>query len=580
MTKQKRNKSFMPFTYKMMIPYLLLVLVTDVFIGYISYSMLIQSRTEMAETNIRTAMEQTRNNLKYQLDEMQRMSDSFFGSQAFQRALQKKGDSLENYLIMLDEIVPQMQAPLQLYGNHIRLIVYATNENLNYILGDNMTEQIKDSDYYVLPFAEIANSQWYRSLQSSGMDNLWLQVDTDQDLENVSHIRRLVSYSDYKTVIGYIRITTRLNDLLGDFNTFPVEEGIVLRLLDESTGTNLYQRGETGEPVNSDSFLILKESIPETGVVIETLVPYSYLAKDASRLQSAIFTVCAISFLVMAFIGFIVARLSGRKMKRIVTFLRSFQEGNFQKRLRFSGNDEFVHIADAYNIMASNIQELIKSVYVQGIQKKQAELEALQAQINPHFLYNTLSTISSLANLGETQKVTGMVSGLAKFYRLSLNQGNVYIPLEKELEQIETYLDIQKIKYADAFTVYFDIDSDIADCQVIKLILQPFVENIFKHAWFGEQIAIRITGRRVGENIELKVIDNGIGMKPNTVKNVLAGPSQSDSYGLKNVDDRIKLRYGDEFGIHIGSVYGGGTTVLIRLPVDIGDKRNSDENGY
>lgn len=573
MNKETRSKPFIPFTYKMMIPYLILVLLTDVFIGYISYSMLIESRTEMAETNIRTAMEQTRNNVKYQLDEITRMSDTLFSSLSFQRALQRKGDPLQNYLTMMDEIVPQMKGPLQLYGNNIRLIVYTTNEDLNYIQGDDLTEQIKDSDYYVLPINEIANSSWFQALKDSDMDNLWLQVDSDKKLEHISHFRKLVSYSDYKTVIGYVRITTRLTDLLGDFNSFPVEEGIILRLFDETSGTNLFQRGETSQRISAESFLILRESIPETGFVIETLVPYSYLEKDASRLQSVILMVCSVSFLFMAFIGFIVARLSGRKMKRIVAFLRSFQEGNFQKRIRFSGNDEFVHIADAFNVMATNTQELINRVYVQGIQKKQAELEALQAQINPHFLYNTLSTISSLANLGETQKVTGMVSGLAKFYRLSLNQGNVYIPLEKELEQIETYLDIQKVKYADAFTVYFDIEPEIKDNQVIKLILQPFVENIFKHAWFGDKIAIRITGKRIGDRIELKVIDNGIGMRPNTVKNLLIGPSQLGGYGLKNVDDRIKLRYGDEFGIHIGSIYGGGTTVQILLP----DRRHNQE---
>lgn len=573
MNKEARSKPFIPFTYKMMIPYLILVLLTDVFIGYISYSMLIESRTEMAETNIRTAMEQTRNNVKYQLDEITRMSDTLFSSLSFQRALQRKGDPLQNYLTMMDEIVPQMKGPLQLYGNNIRLLVYTTNEDLNYIQGDDLTEQIKDSDYYVLPINEIANSSWFQALKDSDMDNLWLQVDSDKKLEHISHFRKLVSYSDYKTVIGYVRITTRLTDLLGDFNSFPVEEGIILRLFDETSGTNLFQRGETSQRISAESFLILRESIPETGFVIETLVPYSYLEKDASRLQSVILMVCSVSFLFMAFIGFIVARLSGRKMKRIVAFLRSFQEGNFQKRIRFSGNDEFVHIADAFNVMATNTQELINRVYVQGIQKKQAELEALQAQINPHFLYNTLSTISSLANLGETQKVTGMVSGLAKFYRLSLNQGNVYIPLEKELEQIETYLDIQKVKYADAFTVYFDIEPEIKDNQVIKLILQPFVENIFKHAWFGDKIAIRITGKRIGDRIELKVIDNGIGMRPNTVKNLLIGPSQLGGYGLKNVDDRIKLRYGDEFGIHIGSIYGGGTTVQILLP----DRRHNQE---
>lgn len=573
MNKEARSKPFIPFTYKMMIPYLILVLLTDVFIGYISYSMLIESRTEMAETNIRTAMEQTRNNVKYQLDEITRMSDTLFSSLSFQRALQRKGDPLQNYLTMMDEIVPQMKGPLQLYGNNIRLLVYTTNEDLYYIQGDDLTEQIKDSDYYVLPINEIANSSWFQALKDSDMDNLWLQVDSDKKLEHISHFRKLVSYSDYKTVIGYVRITTRLTDLLGDFNSFPVEEGIILRLFDETSGTSLFQRGETSQKISAESFLILRESIPKTGFVIETLVPYSYLKKDASRLQSVIIMVCSISFLFMAFIGFIVARLSGRKMKRIVAFLRSFQEGNFQKRIRFSGNDEFVHIADAFNVMATNTQELINRVYVQGIQKKQAELEALQAQINPHFLYNTLSTISSLANLGETQKVTGMVSGLAKFYRLSLNQGNVYIPLEKELEQIETYLDIQKVKYADAFTVNFDIESEIKDNQVIKLILQPFVENIFKHAWFGDKIAIRITGKRIGDRIELKVIDNGIGMRPDTVKNLLIGPSQQGGYGLKNVDDRIKLRYGDEFGIHIGSIYGGGTTVQILLP----DRRHDQE---
>lgn len=226
-------------------------------------------------------------------------------------------------------------------------------------------------------------------------------------------------------------------------------------------------------------------------------------------MQRIIVAVCAISFLVMAIIGLLVARLSGRKMSRIVTLVRSFQEGNFQRRIRFSGNDEFRQIADAFNVMAKNIQDLISSVYVQDIRRKQAELEALQSQINPHFLYNTLSTISSLANLGETRKVTEMVQGLSRFYRLTLNQGQVYISLEQELQQAETYLEIQKVKYADAFAVYINVEPEIMDARVIKVILQPFIENVFKHAWFGETVAIRICGRRLGNDIELKIIDNG-----------------------------------------------------------------------
>lgn len=571
-------KKYMPFTYKMMIPYLLLVLLTDVSIGYISYSMLTDSRTEMAESNIRTGMEQARNNIRYQMDEIQRMSDNLFGSQPFQRALELKGTPFEIYLAMLDEIIPQITAPLQLFGNKIRFMLYTPNSDLNIVSGDNLDEPIYDSDYYILPFKDITGSEWYQSLKDSKRDNLWLQIDTDPKLDNISHVRRLVNFSDYKTVIGYVRITVSLEDLFGGFDTFPLEEGITLRLVEETGGEILFQRGMADYEEGGRDFLILHEKIPGSSFVIESLVPYTYLTQDAGRLRRVIFAVCAVSFLVMTVIGYGVARISGRKMSRIVGLVRAFQEGNFQKRIRFSGNDEFVQIADSFNVMATNIQELINSVYVQGIQKKQAELEALQAQINPHFLYNTLSTISSLANLGEIGKVTEMVQGLSRFYRLTLNQGNVYIALEKELEQVATYLEIQRVKYADAFTVYMDVDEEVLQMQVIKLVLQPFVENIFKHAWFGETIAIRLTGRRAGGNIELKVIDNGIGMRPGDIQKMMQGKGQAGGYGVKNVNERIKLRYGDEYGVTIASFFGAGTTVQLLLPAGLQDSGDMDES--
>ncbi|WP_372661582.1 sensor histidine kinase [Cohnella sp.] len=571
------SKLYIPFTYKMMIPYLVLVLLTDVLIGYISYTMLIQSRTEMAETNIRTALKQTRNNIQYQMDEIQRMSNTLFTSITFQNALQNRGEPLEVMLKMRDDMIPQMKAPLQLYGNKIRLAVYTVNDKMLEVPGDNMSTPINRSDYYVLSSQSIENSEWYKSILSLNKNNLWLQIDTDSQLDNISHFRKLVDSSGISSVIGYVRVTARFDELLGNFDTFPIEQGISLRLIDVAAGTNMYTRGAPDEQIYKGSYLSVREEIPGTNFVIETLVPYAYLNKDASRMQKVIGTVCLISFLVMACIGYLVARLSGKKMKRIVTLVRSFQEGNFHKRIGFSGNDEFVHIADSFNQMATSIQGLIENVYVQGIQKKQAELDVLQAQISPHFLYNTLSTIGSLANLGEVQKVTKMIKELSKFYRLTLNGGQVYITIGNELEQVESYLEIQKVKYADAFKVYYDIDPEIIHIPIIKLILQPFVENIFKHAWFGETIAIRITGKRLGDRIELKVIDNGIGMRPETVQKMLSNTIHLDRYGLKNVEERIKLRYGKDFGIHIASYYGAGTTVQIILPIENTEIRENEE---
>lgn len=562
------SKKYIPFTYKMMIPYLVLVLLTDMLVGYIAYTMLVESRTEMAETNVRTALKQTKSNMSYQTDEIKRMSNSLFLNLTFQNALQFRGDPLQNMLKMRDDIVPYMKAPLQLFGNKLRLTLYTVNETMLEITGDDMSMPIGRSDYYVYSHQEIQNTDWFKSIVRDNKDSVWLQADTDHQLGNISYFQKLVSSNAASAIIGYVRVTARIDELFGDFDSFPIEQGVNLRLIDKASGLILYERGIRDEQVNQDSYLIISENISLSSYVIEARVPHTYLNKDASRMQKVIGTVCSISFLVMALIGLLVARISGKKIKRIVYLVQSFQKGNFYKRMEFPGNDEFVYIANSFNQMATSIQKLIRNVYIQGIQKKQAELDVLQAQISPHFLYNTLSTIGSLANLGEVDKVTKMVQGLSKFYRLTLNDGHVYISLEKELEQVKMYLEIQRVKYADAFDVYYDVDPEIVHIPIVKLILQPFVENIFKHAWFGESIAIRITGQRIDDRIELKVIDNGIGMRPDTLNNMRSSSFHPSSYGLRNVEERIKLRYGDDFGILIGSYYGAGTTVQITLPID------------
>ncbi|MGG1516348.1 sensor histidine kinase [Paenibacillus oryzisoli] len=553
---------YMPFTYKMMIPYLLLVLVTDAAIGYASYTMLVKSRTEVAQTGIRSALEQTRNNAEYRMAEIQRISDQLFGSLPFQRALTKHGDRLTMYLTVIDEVVPMLQAPLELFGSPIRLTLYTTNPDIGESSGSSDTGPITKSDYFILSFSALQSSPWFQKLQSDQADNLWFQADMDREHDNVALFRKLVLLTDNRTVIGYIKITVSLDSLLGNIIKYP-EQGLGLRFYDQRTGQTLLERlpGDM-----DDTFLNLREVIEGTTFAIEVRVPLDYLNKDAKRLQVTIGLICAASFVVMGIIGFIIATLSGRRMKRIVSFIRYFQDGKLDRRISVSGNDEFELIARSFNRMASSIKQLIQDVYSQGVQKKQAELEALQAQINPHFLYNTLSTISSLSNLGKTREVTEMVKLLSRFYRLTLNEGQVLIPLEKELDQVGAYLDIQKVKYADAFQVFIEMDPEVKDVQIIKLLLQPFVENVFKHAWFGDTIAIRITAKRVGERLELKVIDTGIGMRPDTVDKALHGGAQSNAYGLKNVNERIKLRYGADYGVQIASIFGGGTTVHIILP--------------
>ena len=563
-----------PYSYKMMVPYLLLVLLTDLLIGFYSYSSLIQSRTEMAETNLQTGIQQTSSLIEFQMAEIQRIADSLFENRSFNESLEKKVNPLDMYHLMLDQIIPAMVSPLRQFANNIYLIVYPLNPSIMQIYGNNMLQEpIESSEYIIVPPNIVKNTDWYASLASNNMVGRWMQIDADKELENLSYVHHLISYQDYQTVIGYVRIVIPLGDLLNNFDAFPLEEGISLSLIEESSGSAIYQRGGANQN-DRDKPIVLKESVPSTDYAIKVLVPEDYLTKDSRKLQISIATVCAISFLIMTLIGLFVARLSGRKMRHIVKQVRSFQEGNFGKRIHFASNDEFGHIAEAFNAMAANIQSLIEGVYVEGLRKKQAELEALQAQINPHFLYNTLSSIISLVNMGESQKVTAMVRQLSQFYRLSLNEGQVDIDLEKEVEQVKAYIDIQRTKYEDAFTVYYDIEPAILSCTVIKLILQPFVENIFKHAWFGDSISIIIKGRKIGDHIELKVIDNGIGMRRETLQALVSGQQHPGGCGVKNVDERIKLRYGKDYGVSITSIVGVGTTACILLPAETAPQAN------
>lgn len=563
-----KHRAAIPYSYKMIVPYLLLVLLTDLLIGFYSYSSLIESRTEMAETNLRTSAQQTISLFNFQMSEIQRISESLFENRSFNEALEKKGNRLEIYHLMLDHIIPALESPLRQFGNTIYLVVYQSNSSIMQIDGMNTLQNpIESSKYFIIHIDNVKHTDWYDTLNSNKTDGSLVQIDADKELNQLSYIHHLISYQDYQTVSGYIRIIIPLDDLLNNFDSFPFEEGISVSLIEESSGLSIYQRGDANQ--NDQDKIVLKESVPGTNYAIKVRIPQDYLTKDSRILLIKIATVCTICFLIMTAIGLFVAKLSGRKMQHIVAQLHFFQEGNFGKRINFTSNDEFGRIADAFNALAAHIQSLIEDVYVEGLRKKQAEFEVLQAQINPHFLYNTLSSIISLVNMGEAQKATAMVRQLALFYRLSLNDGKVSINLEQEVEQIKAYIDIQRTKYEDAVTVYYNIEPAILSCTVIKLILQPFVENIFKHAWFGEAITIIINGRRVGEHIELTVIDNGIGIRQKTLQAIESGQHHTGGYGIKNVNERIKLRYGKEYGVSITSIYCAGTAVCILLPSEI-----------
>lgn len=228
---------------------------------------------------------------------------------------------------------------------------------------------------------------------------------------------------------------------------------------------------------------------------------------------------------------------------------------------------------DSLNAMIDKICELVEQVKKEQIRLRKAEFELLQAQINPHFLYNTLDAIVWLAESGERQKVVDMVENLSGFFRTSLNQGKDIVSIEEEIKHVRSYLEIQKMRYQDILQFVIDVPQELNSYLIPKITIQPLVENALYHGIKNKRGlgTISIIGKAEEGCFVIEVTDNGIGMSDKRLEQVRDGiehkiTEQNDIYGLYNVNERIRLNFGDTYGISIDSIYGKGTLVRIVLP--------------
>ncbi|MEG0692509.1 MAG: sensor histidine kinase, partial [Oscillospiraceae bacterium] len=239
------------------------------------------------------------------------------------------------------------------------------------------------------------------------------------------------------------------------------------------------------------------------------------------------------------------------------------------------GGDEIGQLMNGFNQMMGEINTLIKEKYEYGQQIKGLELKALQAQINPHFLYNSLDLINCIAIQNEVPEIIVMVNSLAKFYKLSLSRGNDVISLRDEFMHSRLYIQIQNMRFENCIQTKWEIDETLLDFGVIKIILQPIIENAIIHGIFERQDKVGtlwISCIKEDKDIFIRVADNGVGMDAETIRNNFTpGPPGSvtetrGGYGIRNIQDRLRLIYGESYGLSCQSTLGKGTVVTVRIP--------------
>ncbi len=357
--------------------------------------------------------------------------------------------------------------------------------------------------------------------------------------------------------------------------------GILEKRIDDIRGSSIFgDYDKNMERLEKDIYVV-------TDLIKESMSNYIYnetktLESMRQDLDDQIKQTIALCIVVCAYIMvFLIASFSafGKKITRPIEELCSYTmklaNGNLKVSAPKSNIREIQTLSDQYDQMVVRIGELIEHVREEQELKRKTELKLLQAQINPHFLYNTLDTIVWLAEGKRHEEVVDMITALSLFFRTGLNNGRDFITIRGEEEHIKSYLQIQHFRYEDIMDYEIEIEEEIKDYSILKLTLQPIVENALYHGIKNcrKKGALKISGWIKRDDIFLKVEDNGIGMKPEELLKMQKLASrrgedldQREGFGIANVAERIRLNFGEAYGISIESEYGQGTSVTVRIP--------------
>jgi two-component system, sensor histidine kinase YesM len=308
-----------------------------------------------------------------------------------------------------------------------------------------------------------------------------------------------------------------------------------------------------------------------TGWKIVGVTYVDELVSNKKEIQTYIF-LWGIGLTLVAFIlSFILSLRISNPIKRLEASMKKVEKGNFDIQVNIESSNEIGQLSKRFNRMTTEIKELMAQNVKEQELKRKSELKALQAQINPHFLYNTLDSIIWMAEGKKSEEVVLMVAALARLFRISISKGQEMISIANEIEHIKSYLTIQKMRYKDKLDFEINVDEQIMANKVLKIILQPLVENSIYHgiknnAGIG---IVKITGKFIDDRILLQVIDNGIGMTAETIRQMLKKSEKSEGgsgIGVSNVNQRIQLYFGEQYGIAFESELGQGTIANIWLP--------------
>jgi two-component system sensor histidine kinase YesM len=333
-----------------------------------------------------------------------------------------------------------------------------------------------------------------------------------------------------------------------------------------------YADGGHQETFNGEPRSIIVRTVGYTGWRIVGVIPQQGIVLNQLDNILIIIAIFLMLFDIVILINSFISTKLTAPIKHLEESVQTLEYGDASKAIYQGGSYEIRHLGASIQGMVDQLQQLTDDIVREHEQKQKSELDALQSQINPHFLYNALDIIVWMIEREQPREAVNIVTALARLFRISLSRGKNIIPVRDELEHVQNYLTIQAMRYKNKFSYAIEMEDEVKDLAIIKLVVQPLVENAIYHGmdFMDGDGMITISAKIVGDELHLTVADNGLGMKPEVVERLLVENtpvSKGSGVGLKNVNERIKLYFGDRYGVLIKSEPDEGTWITLVLPI-------------
>lgn len=317
----------------------------------------------------------------------------------------------------------------------------------------------------------------------------------------------------------------------------------------------------------------------KTGWYLVNINPTSLILADIAKMKQNLLIMAVAAFGFTAAVSLTYARRVFRPVKALTGAMKQVEQGRLDMEVTVASDDEIGYLSAAFNHMLERIRRLINDNYVSRLREKDAQIESLQLQINPHFLYNTLESMNCIAMVREVDEIRVISKALASMFRYSIRHSGSMVPVSDELNHIRNYMDIQKIRFGKKVEISYMIEPPLLNCRMIPLVLQPLVENSIKYSVeeAGMSIHIEITVKRMGDKLNFCVADDGTGIDRSRLERLRASldtsehkgqPDKHSHIGIRNVHSRLRLHYGEGFGLEIDSEKGKFTRVSFDIPYE------------